>query len=78
MKCTNEKWKLKKVLSCHFEEKSQKIKRNLPWMNLSLFPKRLGSAEETPNQRFEVHFVCVFREEKVCFEMAIYQLALCY
>ena len=47
-------------------------------MNLSLFFSRLVSAEEKPNeQRFKVQFVVVI-EEKVCFEMKIYQLALCY
>ena len=65
MKCTNEKLKLKKTLSCRFEEKKSKDQaRNLPWMNLSLFSSGLGSAEEKPSKtRFKVNFVCFYRTE---------------
>ena len=34
VKCTDEKWKLKKILSCRFEGKKAKDQAtNLPWMN---------------------------------------------
>ena len=69
------KWKVEveENTQLSFEEKNQKIKRHL-----SLFSPLLGSAEEKSNERrFKVHFVC-FIEEKVCFGMEIYQLALCY
>ena len=34
MKCTNEKWKLKKILSWRFEgKKMENQAANLPWMN---------------------------------------------
>ena len=74
MKCTNEKCKLKEILICCFEEKGQKIKRQICPGWIYHFFLWLGSAEEKPNeQRLKVHFVC-FTEEKVCFEMEIYQL----
>ena len=60
MKCTNEKCKLKKVLSCRFEEKKSKEQAtNLPWMNLSLFSSQLGSAEEKPSERI---FLRIFKD----------------
>ena len=65
MKCTNEKWKLKKILRKEKKEKKSKDQaRNLPWMNLSLFSSGLGSAEEKPSKtRFKVNFVCFYRTE---------------
>ena len=59
MKCTNEKWKLKKILRKEKKEKKSKDQaRNLPWMNLSLFSSGLGSAEEKPSKtRFKVNFL---------------------
>ena len=73
MKCTDEKWKLKKILSCRFEGKKTKDQAtNLPWMNESLFSSRLESAEgKSSERRFKVHFVCFFIEEKVCLERKI-------
>ena len=65
MKCTNEKWKLKKILRKEKKEKKSKDQaRNLPWMNLSLFSSGLGSAEEKPSKtRFKVNIVCFYRTE---------------
>ena len=78
MKCANEKWKLKKILSCCFEEKKSKDQAtNLPWMNLSLFSSQLGSAEEKPSERRFTVILCVFTKQKVCFEMGIYELVSC-
>ena len=60
MKCTNEKCKLKKVVSCRFEEKKSKEQAtNLPWMNLSLFSSQLESAEEKPSERI---FLRIFKD----------------
>ena len=80
MKCTDEKWKLKKILSCRFEGKKTKDQAtNLPWMNESLFSSRLESAEgKLCERRFKVHFVCFFYRRESLFGKENYQLALCY
>ena len=68
-------------------KKIQKVMRqNLPWRNLPLFSSRLGAQKK--NRMGAVfwgfkpetlkYISCVFIEEKVCFEMEIYQSALSY
>ena len=68
MKCTNEKWKLKEILSCRFEK--EKVKRSSDKFAMdefiTIFFSRLVSAEEKPNkQRFKVQFVCCYRRESL-------------
>ena len=68
----NEKWKLNKILSCRFEEKSQKIKRQIFAEWIVFFAARIS--EEKPRERnffedlsprFKVHFVCFYRRESL-------------
>ena len=73
MKYTSKKWKLKKILSCHFEEKSKDQATTLPWTNLSLFSLQLGAQKknrvsdvfEDLSPRFKVYYVCFYRKESL-------------
>ena len=61
MKCTDEKWKLKKILSCRFEGKKAKDQgTNLPWMNESLFSSRQNRLKENRASEDLRYILCVF------------------
>lgn len=80
MKCTNEKRKLKKILSCRFEK--EKVERSNDKFAMDEFITVFfrGWVRQKKNRMSKDlrYSLCVVIEEKVCFEMKIYQLALCY